>query len=232
LNLSIERHRVKVKHACRELSRANLLSGNRHSESREMQIVAEYSFNDGKQFLEKNHKPELKEVRGIISSVKGFRLKTKISKESTMKGRALYNPIALNKEFKELLKRGSWKTGTQARIKVKTFVPEIGLTRRGFREMDAIKNKVGIEVQLGKYAFMVYNVAAKMTIFSKQCLIDSGIEIVPMKSLADEMSTGVSSFEQIKTDLEMRGVSNIDIPVLILGIDVRRPRRKKLLLNP
>ncbi len=34
----------------------------------------------------------------------------------------------------------------------------------------------------------------------------------------DEMSTGVSYFEQIVWDLEHRGVADIDIPVLILGI--------------
>ena len=39
------------------------------------------------------------------------------------------------------------------------------------------------------------------------------------KIFADEMSTGVSYFEQFAWDLHIRGVSNIDIPVLILGID-------------
>ena len=196
-----------------------------------MQIVAQYSFNNGKQFLLKHHRPELGEVKGIIPSVVGSRLKTKISEEKTMKGRALYSPKALNKEFRRLFEERSWKTGKLARIRVKTFVPEISREHKGFREMDAIKNGVGVEVQFGKYAFMVYNVAAKMTIFSNQGLIDCGIEIVPMLSLASEMSTGVSYFEQIKTDLEMRGVSNIDIPVLILGIDVARPRQQPL-LNP
>ncbi|MHA1386694.1 MAG: BglII/BstYI family type II restriction endonuclease, partial [Candidatus Helarchaeota archaeon] len=112
------------------------------------------------------------------------------------------------------------------RIKVNTYIPETKESHSGFREMDAIKNKLGVEVQFGKYAFMVYNVAAKMTIFSKQNLIDSGIEIVPMLSFARDMSTGVSYFEQMKTDLEMRGVSNIDIPVLIIGI-----AQKKLVKN-
>ena len=51
-------------------------------------------------------------------------------------------------------------------------------------------------------------------------LIDTGIEIVPVKNFADEMSTGVSYFEQFAWDLEQRGISNIDIPVLILGVDV------------
>jgi hypothetical protein len=40
-----------------------------------------------------------------------------------------------------------------------------------------------------------------------------------MATLQKEMSTGVSTFQQIKTDLECRGVSNIDIPVLVLGVD-------------
>jgi hypothetical protein len=84
--------------------------------------------------------------------------------------------------------------------------------------MDFVKNRLGVEVQFGKYAFMVYNVCAKMTIFRNQGVIDMGIEIVPLKELALEMSSGVSYFEQFVWDLEHRGVSDIDIPVLILGV--------------
>ena len=84
--------------------------------------------------------------------------------------------------------------------------------------MDFVKNQVGIEVQFGKYAFMVYNVAAKMTIFHNLGYIDVGVEIVAVKEMASEMSTGVSYFEQFLWDLEKRGEADIDIPVLILGI--------------
>ncbi len=66
---------------------------------------------------------------------------------------------------------------------------------------------------------MVYNVCAKMTIFHQLDIIKMGIEVVPGKGFADDMSTGVSYFEQFVWDLEHRGVSDIDIPVLILGID-------------
>ncbi|MGH9906192.1 MAG: BglII/BstYI family type II restriction endonuclease [Pyrinomonadaceae bacterium] len=58
-----------------------------------------------------------------------------------------------------------------------------------------------------------------MTIFHKLGHIDHGIEIVPVKAFAEEMSTGVSYFEQFIWDLESRGVVDIDIPVMILGID-------------
>lgn len=188
-----------------------------------MEIIAEYSFNKGKEFIQKSHRLEFQELKKVISSVDASRFKTKVSKEKTMTGQMLYNPKEMNKEFKRLLDGKGWEV---KRITVKTFVPEIGQEHTGFREIDAVKNKLGVEVQFGKYAFMVYNVAAKMTIFNNQKIIDSGIEIVPMLSLANEMSSGVSYFEQIKTDLEYRGVSNIDIPVLVLGIDVvKRPKQ-------
>jgi len=191
-----------------------------------MEIIAKYSFNKGKEFIEKHHKSEFQDLKKVIASVDASRFKTKVSKEKTMRGKMLYNPKEMNKEFKRLLKENEWET---KRITVKTFVPEIGEEHKGFREIDAVKNKLGVEVQFGKYAFMVYNVAAKMTIFNKQGIIDSGIEIVPMLSLANEMSSGVSYFEQIKTDLEYRGVSNIDIPVLVLGVDVvKRPKQTQL----
>ncbi len=84
--------------------------------------------------------------------------------------------------------------------------------------MDFLKDGLGVEVQFGKYAFMVYNVCAKMTIFSKLGFINVGVEIVPASEFAAEMSTGMSYFEQIAWDLQHRGEADIDIPVLILGI--------------
>jgi hypothetical protein len=69
-----------------------------------------------------------------------------------------------------------------------------------------------------------------MTIFKNLGFIDTGVEIVPIKEFANEMSTGVSFFEQFIWDLEQRGVSDIDIPVLILGINVdtkQKSRRKR-----
>ena len=194
-----------------------------------MEIIAFYSFNKGKEFIEKQHDAELRELEKVIASVDATQCKTKVSKEKTMTGQMLYNPKEMNKEFKRHLSSRGWKV---ERITVKTFVTEIGEEHVGFREIDAVKNSLGVEVQFGKYAFMVYNVAAKMTIFNKQGIINSGIEIVPMHSLSSEMSSGVSNFEQIKTDLEYRGISNIDIPVLVLGVDViKRPKQTQFSLK-
>jgi hypothetical protein len=85
--------------------------------------------------------------------------------------------------------------------------------------MDFVKERLGVEVQFGKYAFMVYNDCAKMTIFRNLGHIDCGVEIVPVRGFTREMSTGVAYFEQFVWDLKTRGIGNIDIPVLVLGID-------------
>lgn len=186
-----------------------------------MKIAGIYSFNNGKEIIERVHPELVKEIKGIISSIDALKYKVKKSKEKTMRGRLLFSPIKLNEAFESKFKKMKWKT---IRIKcdygTKYHVAEYKNkeTKGAFREMDFVKDDLGVELQFGKYAFMVYNVCAKMTIFNKQGFIKYGIEIVPIKKLAESMSTGVSYFEQFVWDLEKRGVSNIDIPVLIYGI--------------
>jgi len=187
-----------------------------------VKIVGIYSFKNGQEIIEANYATELQEIQQAIARVDATKHKTKISREKTMPGKALYKPGSLNGAFKREFSQHGWRTH---RIPCEyptgfyTAEYENGETFRGaFREIDFVKNRVGVEVQFGKYAFMVYNVCAKMTIFHNEDIIDVGIEIVPVKQFASEMSTGVSYFEQFVWDLEHRGVADIDIPVLILGI--------------
>jgi hypothetical protein len=188
-----------------------------------MKIAAIYSFNNGKNVVEEKYGDLFDQIKEAIDGVNAARHKTKVSEEKTMKGKLLYDPKLLNKAFKREFGNRDWKSQrVQCEYPKNLYIdgyqpPRI--TRGAFREMDFIKGKLGIEVQFGKYSFMVYNVAAKMTIFRNLGFIDTGVEIVPIKEFADEMSSGVSYFEQFVWDLEKRGVSNIDIPVLILGID-------------
>jgi len=192
-----------------------------------MVIAAEYSFNGG-DTIQKKYTHLLQEVEDVIASVDALQCKTKTSEEITMPGKMLYSPKALNRVFTANFKSKGWEKG-----RVKCDYPK-NYYRHGYspkqnsqtiyREIDFLKESLGVEIQFGKYVFMVHNVCAnvcaKMTIFHNLGYIDAGIEIVPVKSFADEMSTGVSYFEQFVWDLETRGVADIDIPVLIYGIDV------------
>jgi hypothetical protein len=186
-----------------------------------MIILGKYSFNDGKKVIEQNYSALLQEVYDTIVEVDSSECLTKKSKEKTMPGKILYNPRALNDWFKVYFARRGW---TNKKVKcdypTQYYVDGYKHEKSGgaYRDMDFVKDGMGVEVQFGKYAFMVYNVCAKMTIFNKMGFIKVGIEVVPIKEFADRMSTGVSYFEQFVWDLEQRGVSNIDIPVLILGV--------------
>lgn len=189
-----------------------------------MKIVAQYDFNGGKQLIAEKYSTEFSQIESVIAAIDASCCKTKESAEKTMRGKLLFSPVEINATFKEKFDQLGW---SNHRVDCNYTIGEYfdnyipAKVTRAHREMDFIKHgvKLGVEVQFGKYAFMVYNVCAKMTIFSNLGVIDAGVEIVPVKNFADEMSTGVSYFEQFAWDLHHRGVSNIDIPVLILGID-------------
>ena len=188
-----------------------------------VKIVGMYSFKDGQKEINKRHRALLAEVTTIIEAVDASVHKVKVSKEKTMPGRVLYSPASINKAFKAEFNARDWQSvRVSCNYPTTHYVKEYesrSQNKGAFREMDFVKDQLGIEVQFGKYAFMVYNVCAKMTIFRNLGYINCGIEIVPVKAFADDMSTGVSYFEQFVWDLENRGVADIDIPVLILGID-------------
>lgn len=192
-----------------------------------MIVAGIYSFNRGREIIEERWSAELAEVLAIIRAVDSGQHKTKLSEEKTMSGRLLYSPKALNGAFKAEFAAQKWESKRvlcdyPTQYYTADYQPAAAFAG-AFREIDFVKNRVGVEVQFGKYAFMVYNVCAKMTIFHNLDYIDVGIEIVPIKDFADEMSTGVSYFEQFVWDLERRGVSNIDIPVLVIGIMGDKP---------
>lgn len=189
-----------------------------------MRIVARYSFNNGAEEIAKRYPHLLAEVEEVIASIDAHQHKTKVSEEITMPGMKLFSPVALNNEFKRLFAERGWEKKKiyceySNEYYVEGYEPAPLKGQKPYREMDFLKEKLGIEVQFGKYAFMVYNVCAKMTIFRNLGHIDCGIEIVPVRGFTSEMSTGVAYFEQFTWDLKERGVGNIDIPVLILGID-------------
>jgi len=205
-----------------------------------IRVVAYYAHNTSLERFREKWNKELNQVLDVIGEVRAER--SKESKEKNREGEMLYSPEVLNESFKQSFRKRGW---TSERLSVpelsdllkkgvgfwqdipkdlqKLYLESRGNRgNKGYREIDFVSpsRKVGVEVQFGKYAFMIYNVLAKMTVFHRLLGIEAGIEIVPMHRMASEMSSGVSTFEQLVGDLHMRGVSDLDIPVLVLGIDV------------
>ena len=182
-----------------------------------MRVAKTYSFKGGERYLQSKHPVELRDVFGVIEKMDAVSCLTKRSAEKTMRGALLFSPKGMNNFLEMSLHKKGWiKRSVNAK---KGYSKPRHLFGGGrFREMDGIKNKVGLEIQFGKYAFMGYDIFSKMVIFKNLGYITCGIEVVPTQELSRNMSTGVSSFEQLLIDFEHRGESDIGIPVLVIGI--------------
>jgi hypothetical protein len=183
-----------------------------------MKIINTYSFKGGEKFLEEKHPEELKEILRAITSLDASICLTKESKEKTKKGQVLFSPVDMNHYVKLELHHKGWTEKAKDGKKRGFIEPRHAFGKGRFREMDGIKNKVGLEIQFGKYAFMGYDIFSKMVIFKNLGYIECGVEVVPSHELVKQMSSGVSSFEQLLVDFENRGESNIDIPVYVLSL--------------
>lgn len=201
-----------------------------------MKIVETYSHLNGLEFL-LVHKPELwEEIQRVIKSVDADKCRTKISKEKTMKGKVLCSPIDLNNNFDKLLKAKGWQesrvsywvTKSEKLIrKTLTMQPEeqrkeieaAGETPIfSYNQTDFVKDRVAVEVQFGKYSFVAYDLFVKHLAFYIGDHIDVGIEILPMKSLQSQMSSGVAYYEGEIYNVVRQGRGVPAVPLVIIGI--------------
>ncbi len=89
-----------------------------------------------------------------------------------------------------------------------------------YNQTDFVKERVAIEVQFGKYPFVAYDLFVKHLAFFVGDKIDVGIEILPMKSLQSQMSSGVAYYEGKLYNVIRQGRGVPAVPLVIIGIDV------------
>jgi hypothetical protein len=77
---------------------------------------------------------------------------------------------------------------------------------------------VAVEVQFGKYSFVAYDLFVKHMAFYVGDVIDVGIEILPMKELQSEMSSGVAYYEGELYNLIREGRGVPAVPLVLVGV--------------
>lgn len=180
-----------------------------------MRIVYEYSHLGGSEILLVRYPDIDREINETISGIVAN--KAKVSKEKTMRGRLLYSPTDMNRQFEEAFARKGYH---ELRDTYTITIPGSEITIPGaFKQIDFVKEKVLVEAQFGKYAFMFYDMA-KFQYFFNENKADVGVEIVPCHSLHGQMSTGVSYGEQLVYDIERLKRHFPAVPVKVLLIDV------------
>ena len=180
-----------------------------------MKVVYEYSHLGGSEILQVHHPDIARQIYHVIDIVTAER--TKESREKTMRGRLLYSPVGMNRQFKEEFRKHDFN---ELRDNYTITIPESKTTIKGaYKQIDFVKRSVLVEVQFGKYAFMFYDMA-KFQYFFNENKADVGIEIVPCHALQSEMSSGVSYGEQLVYDIERLKRHFPAVPVKVILIDV------------
>lgn len=202
-----------------------------------MKITETYSHLNGLEYL-LVHKPKLwSELQDVVTVLDAEGCKTKISKEKTKKGKLLYSPLEMNREFQKLLRSRGW---TESRVSYwvtrseklvrKTLSMSAEDQKReiltageipifSYNQTDFVKDRVAIEVQFGKYAFVAYDLFVKHLAFYVSDQIDVGIEILPMKALQSQMSSGVPYFEGEFYNVIRQGRGVPAVPLIMIGIE-------------
>lgn len=203
-----------------------------------MKISQKYSHLNGEEYLIVHYPEIYKEIKTIIENIDAEDFKTKISKEKTMKGKKLYSPIDLNNEFKEKFNNSGWN---ESRYKYyittdsiimqelillpyenqKKFLINKGIKEpiSSFKQTDFVKEKIAVEVQFGKYAFVAFDLFVKHLLFYSGGVINLGIEILPTKKMQLEMSSGVAYYEGEVYNVLRHGRNNPPVPLIIIGIE-------------
>lgn len=201
-----------------------------------MRIVERYSHLNGEEYLQV-HRPDLwQEVLTVIESVDAEACKNKVSKEKTRLGRILYSPGSMNQAIATGLKALGWQARRQhfyvtsdvqllkqiysldAKAQ-RNAIEAAGLRpMRSYNDTDFVKDRVAVEVQFGKYAFVAHDLFVKHMAFFVSDMIDVGIEVLPMKELETQMSTGVAYFERDLLNIIRQGRGVPAVPLVLLGI--------------
>ncbi len=149
----------------------------------------------------------------------------------------LFSPVDMNNAFNQLLSKlgwgesrvSYWVTKSEKLIRKTLTLPPDQQKQEiiaageapifSYNQTDFVKDRVAIEVQFGKYAFVAYDLFVKHLAFYIGDHIDVGIEILPMKSLQSEMSSGVPYYEGEVYNVVRQGRGVPAVPLVVLGIE-------------
>jgi hypothetical protein len=203
-----------------------------------MKIAQKYSHLNGEEYLIVHHKKLYDEIVNVVSSIDDNTLWTKVSKEKRTKGVKLISPKDLNEVFDKEFSAYGWKerryayyitldrTLMEKSVPLTTKEQRVFLEENGeqkpiysYNQTDFVKDKIAVEVQFGKYAFVAYDLFVKHMLFYSGGVINLGIEILPTKKMQAQMSSGIAYFEGEVYNVMRQGRNSPPVPLLILGIE-------------
>lgn len=201
-----------------------------------MKIAAMYSHLNGYEWMLVHEKSLWKEIESTIASVNANQFKTKISKEKTKKGKNCYAPKELNKAFFGRFRAAGWDESrtsywvtddyelVRQTLALSTSDQKAEIEKAGkkpiysYNQTDFVKRRVAVEVQFGKYSFIAYDLFVKHLAFYVGNKIEVGVEILPMKEMQEQMSSGPGYYEGALYDVARQGRGVPAVPLVLVGV--------------
>ena len=201
-----------------------------------MKIGGTYSHLNGLEWLLVRRPGMWEEIEQVIGRIDAESCRTKTSREKTMLGRMLYSPECLNRRFDQEFTTSDWaeeRTSywvTDDQELIQQTVQLVAREQRAvieaagktpllsFNQTDFVKKRVAVEVQLGKYSFIAYDLFVKHMAFFVGNKIDLGIEILPMKVMQAQMSSGPGYYESALYDVLRQGRGVPAVPLILVGV--------------
>ena len=214
-------------------------------EDAQMRVTDIFSFGGGLERLQRDFREEYDELVAAIESNPAEEVFVKETKEASKSGKYLASPGVMNHNIliEELHDGSGWAVDHSAG-RNKSEISQIGKEPRsigddeckvdispgeryGKRTVDGWKDNFCVEIQFGKYAFMIYDVLAKFGHFDQHDKIEMGVEVLPSNNLVQDMSTGVGYYEQLEAEIGHLPDDYVDeeyrTPVIGLGVGFERP---------
>ena len=180
-----------------------------------MNIIQMYSHMGGAEWIDGQGRAAWTDIENAIDAIIPDEVRNKVSRERGRVGRVLYSPTAMNAAIEEYLNARGWASITED----PEMLEEVDGSRGSKRKIDFCNGRVGVEVQFGKYAFIAYDFVKFLAFYEEQ-RIDVGVEIMVMRSLSRQMSSGVGSWESAMQVLKTRPRGHPPMPLVLVGIGI------------
>jgi hypothetical protein len=183
------------------------------------------------------HQPKLwEEIKAAIAAVDATACRTKKSKEARKQNKTLFSPRALNEAMEREFEREGWKEqrtsywvtddaqlirktmGMNEKAQKQEILAAGATPYPSYNQTDFVKNRVAVEIQFGKYSFVAYDLFVKHMAFFVGNEIDVGVEILAMKEMQAEMSSGPGYYEGELYNLIRQGRGVPAVPLILIGV--------------
>lgn len=182
-----------------------------------MRVVERYSHLNGEEFLLVCRPRLWQEVIDVIESVD-----TEAHSSQSM-------AAAFATEFKALgwRDRHAWvprvsndvPNGAQGLdVGVRGRVEQAGAASPTDDQSEFAKDRVAVEIQFGKFPFVLHDLFGSPLALFVLDLIDVGVEVLPVKALEAKMASGGPCFERSRSEIVRNGRGVPAVPLVLLGV--------------